>query len=514
MGSGLIDLDIWGAEVAQKILAQCHPRQRAFALDPGRRVCGLVARGGGKTTGGRARLLLKATSIYKAKLVYIATTRAQATDLMWSPLKDACEALGIEATFQEVALRCTIKKTGATIRLVGADDLREIEKLRGQSFHEVQVDEAASYPARLMEALLHRIVGPRLGDLGGCIVVYGTPGHILAGSFYDATRPGSPVHRPWSERDQFPGWTGWSSHTWSLEDGAQHVPAMARLWAEALVEKATNEWSDDNPIWLREYRGQWAADNTTHVFRYRPHVDGQAWNQWEPTLRPDGVAILPEGYTDWQYVYGLDLGSKDPFACNVFAFSPSDPKRRIWHVFSFEQREMYAQAIAKLLVGDEAVQSMMRGNGLPDRLGGLYGVTGWPAAIVADLAGLGGAVIDELAKVYGIRIKAAEKKDKFGAIEVLNGDLVDGRLRVIKGSTLEQQMMTLQWKPDEYGTPKEDKAQANHSSDAAIYARTEIARLFDATPVKAQPELPAALVPMDLEAEIGGADEYSWLMNE
>jgi hypothetical protein len=467
-------------------------------LDGGRRVCALVGRGGGKTTGARARLLLKAISIYKAKLVYIATTRQQATDLMWYPLKDACEALGIEAAFQEVALRCTIKKTGAQIRLVGADDMREIEKLRGQSFHEVQIDEAASYPARLLEALLYRIVGPRLGDLDGMITMFGTPGHMLAGPFYEATRLSAE--------------TPWSVHRWTLEDGAASVPAMARLWAEALVEKRENGWSDDNPVWMREYLGMWAADNTTHIFRYRPHdADGQPFNQWDPEILPTGLAKLPEGFKDWAYAYGLDLGSKDPFACNVFAFSPSDPKRRIWHVFGFERRDMYAQTIAKLLVGDAAVVSMMKGNGLPDKLGGLYGETGWPAAIVADLAGLGESVIDELAKVYGIRIAAAVKKDKFGAFEVFNGDLVDGRMFILKGSALEQQLMTLQWKPDEYGQPKEDKSVANHSSDSAIYIRSELGRLFDASPA---PKRVQEIFEQHPEPEAISDREYSWLLSE
>jgi hypothetical protein len=488
--------DSWSRDIAGKVLAQCHPLQRAYVADASRRVCALVGRGGGKTTGARARLLLKATSIYKAKLVYIATTRQQATDLMWFPLKDACEALGIEATFQEVALRCTIKKTGAQIRLVGADDMREIEKLRGQSFHEVQIDEAASYPTQLMDALLYRIIGPRLGDLDGVITMFGTPGHILAGPFYEATRTGGETH--------------WSCHRWTLQDGAAHVAAMGRLWREALVEKAENGWGDDNPVWMREYLGLWAADNTTHIFRYRPHdAEGNPWNQWDPERTPGGLAKLPAG--EWQYGYGLDLGSKDPFACNVFAFQPGDPRRRIYHVFGFERRSMYAQEIAKLLVGEAAVSSMMRGNGLPDRLGGLYGETGWPAAIVADLAGLGEAVIDELAKVYGIRIKAAEKKDKFGAFEVFNGDLVDGRMFVLKGSTLEQQLQTLQWRPDEYGTPKENKADANHSTDSAIYIRTELGRLFDASPSGTAEERRASPEP---ELEPIPDTEYSFLMDE
>jgi hypothetical protein len=157
----------------RKIIASLHPKQRQFALDSGRRVNALVGRGGGKTTGARARLVMKALRLYKAKLVYVATTRQQAGELMWYPLKDLLDNLEIRATFNETERKCTFDLTGATIRLVGADDKREIDKLRGQSFHEVQIDEAASYPPGLLEALLFRVVGPRLGDLDGCIVAFG-----------------------------------------------------------------------------------------------------------------------------------------------------------------------------------------------------------------------------------------------------------------------------------------------------------------------------------------------------
>lgn len=418
---------------------------------------------------------------------------------MWFPLKDACEALGIDAQFQEVALRCTIKKTGAQIRLVGADDMREIEKLRGQSFHEVQIDEAASYPRKLLEALLFRIIGPRLGDLDGVITMFGTPGHILSGPFYDATKPGAETH--------------WSVHHWTLEDAAKHVAAMARLWKEAQVEKADNGWSDDNPIWMREYLGRWAADDTTHMFRYRAHVDGKPWNQWDPErVGPFKFAKLPDGVDDWLFGYGMDPGVRDPMSLNVFAISPSDPEREILHCFGFDRRGMHARPIAELLVGEEAVQRMLRGDGLPDKVGGLFGITGWPAKAVTDTAGLAEMLINELAKVYGIRFEAAKKADKHGSIEVTNGQLVDGKLKILKGSVLEDQLMELQWKPDEHGQPKEDKGARNDAADSCLYVVPEMISLFDArAPRGSYAGSSEARTP---EPEPIPDSEYSWLMSE
>lgn len=398
----------------------------------------------------------------KAKCLFIATTRQQAEELMWPPLKELIEKLGIDAIFNETKLRVTFRRNGAQLRLVGADDKKEIEKLRGLPHHEVGIDEGASYDKALLDSLINRIIAPRLGDYGGCLWVIGTPGHNLSGLFYDVTRTASEVSRRFEDREspEYAGWNKWSTHYWSLQDGAPFIPAMARLWAEALVNKDANGWSDNHPVWRREYLGQWAADDTENVYRYRALLDdGSAWNQWSPPKDPrTGFATLPPG--SWRYVYGLDMGHGDPMAIVVFAYESTE--RVLRQVYGFERRGMYAKTIAELLIGEELNT---------DKLGGLFAATGWPDAIVADTAGLGDAMLDELANVYGIRMAAAEKKSKFDNIELFNGDLIDGRVKVLKGSSLEDQLLTLQWAEDQWGKIKENKAQANHSTDAAIYAR-------------------------------------------
>ena len=196
------------------------------------------------------------------------------------------------------------------------------------------------------------------------------------------------------------------------------------------------------------------------------------------------------------------------------------------HVFGLERREMYAKEIATVLIGEAAVKQVLRGAGLPDKLGGLFGLTGWPVAIVADLAGLGEAILLELKKVYGITLKGAEKSRdyKHGAFEVVNGHLVDGRLLVLEGSELETQLMNLQWKPDEYGIPREDKAAANHSSDSLVYVVQEITAMFaaggeDTTASKSKPVRERhADEDEDLDELAGYSDDddrgYSYVLSE
>jgi len=507
----------WADDLFAKMLAACHPYQRGLVLDKSSRVSAAVGRGGGKTTAARVRALRKVTRKRRARVGYCATSRPEAERLNWEPMKELLDQLGEMDNFEfsEAKLRLTCRRTGGTYQFFGADDKREVEKQRGQPYDEFQLDECASWNPVLLDWLINRAVGPRLGERKGAILAIGSPGHVLYGLFYDVTRPGSDKHRPYSMRKapEFSTWNGWSSHHWNmplvlaLANAKRLYKALYLNWQEALRTKEREKWGDDNPIWLREYMGIWAADNTTSMYAYQAHKDGQPFNQWDPlgwsaldwdeyramdfpkqrlralAMLEAAIAKLPDDLTDWLYGYGMDLGSRDPHALDVFAFSPTDAQRRKWHVCSFDRRQMYARLHSELLIGDEATTIAGEGK-VYTEVGGMFGVTGYPAAIVGDLAALGESVIGELQNVYGITIKAAEKKDKLSAIELVNGDLVDGQMFVLKDSELERQLATLQWKPDENGQPKEDKSARNDHADAATYIRREIGAMFSAPPPK------------------------------
>lgn len=472
----LIDPDeTWADDISARILSGTHPKQRAFVEDPGRRVVGLCSRGAGKTTGGIARFIRRMTRTRRARCLFIAATRDSARELIWDKLQEATSRLGIEADFAEAALRVTFKRTGATLRLVGSDDNKDINKLRGKSFHEVGIDEVGFVNDKLFRSIVYRIIGPRLGDKEGVIWAISTPGETPAGLFFDITRDGSDMHRPWDKRADYPApWMRWSSHHWTLWDGAPFVPAIARELEEALLEKETNGWSDENPIWRREYLAQWAADNTNNIYQFKARLDdGAPWNAWNPErVGAFKLAKLPDGFNDWIHVIAADMGSSDPFALHVLAASPTDPARRIYHRYEFYRPKMYARLIAELLLGPDLNHERPRG--------GLFGEIGWPAAMVADMSHLGGAVLDELAHVYGIRFVAADrtKGAKMAGIANMNGDLFDGRFVALEGSELEKQFLALQWKPNEFGMPEEAKGDANHATDAAVYGRLAMATLL------------------------------------
>lgn len=516
----------WADDIWQRLLAGCHPFQYDAATDPSRRISYLVGRGGSKTTTFRIRAIRRCTAKARAKVIYFARTRMRAKDLFWFPLKALLYRLGLEVgkdvAYHESELRCTFLRTGSMIQLSGLEDTAEADKWRGDTWDEVQLDECGAIKPELLEYTIYQVIGPRVR----CIVLGGTPGRDRRGPFYEHTRPGSPTHRPYRERKKHPDWQGYSSHHWDLETvmalpGARKKwEPLAELWDMALVEKAANGWSDDNPIWLREYKAVWAADNTLRVFGdFQPYKDGQEWNIWDPFEGRDiveGVAGLrvaakklrerfPE-FTDWRFVDARDMGTRDEFACSVLAFSPHDPQRRIWQVMSFERVGMYAKPIAELLLGAEYVDRFLKTGQAGTDYGGVYSVTGWPDASVMDSDH---ATLDELKNVYGIQTKKADKKPdyKAGAFELVNGDFHEGRIKVLKGSPMHRQLEQLQWKENDNGKLVEDPAQANHSTDTLVYGRQEVATLFQSGQVASDPKQPdpgAYKDPMGLEVpEIG-----------
>lgn len=526
----------WAAAIRERILADCHPKQRDAVLDPSRRYSMLVGRGGAKTTTFRARAAIKLTSIRNADLLYLAVTKDHARDLQWEPLQEMNEHYGLELRFLKSEMTATCKRTGGRYILDGMETDKDLEPYRGKSRHEAQIDEAASHDKLRLDYALTQILGPRLGDKGGCIGIGGTPGHDLDGEFYAATRPGSKRHTPYADRskpDYKPRY--WSSHCWSLKDvcelpnAAELYPALFQLWAEALIEKEAQGWSDENPIWMREYLGLWSADHTGRVFKFFPVKDGIPWNLWDPfgEVPLEGLQSLEGaigqlhemGLRNLHYVYAGDMGTADPFAFNIFAFSPTDPLRRIWHVFAFERTEMYHRQIAELIIGPESAARTLRGEPA-EPLGGLMGLTGWPDGSIMDADN---ATIGELKNNYGIPFVKAEREANYkkGAIELVNGDLVDGRIKVLKGSPLADQLTQLKWREDQFGRVKEDPRQANHSTDDLIYGRKMIANLFEAGVVEQEAQPAAASdhrtvrdpdEPRDANPGIDTGSEYDGLL--
>ncbi len=507
--------EAWARTIRMRVIADCHPWQKDAVMDPHELLSARVGRGGAKTTTMRAREIIKLTTLREQRLGFAATSKDQARDLMWPQFKRACEAYELRTAVSNVnpkppdlhildaKLMATCVRTGSELVLRGVEDKRDAEKFRGFPQAEFDIDEAGSFPVELLRYLIEDCVQPRIGEAynirylddvgdqieivrGGCIFMGSTPPAQLAGLFYEATKPSGTAHRPYRERAERTA--EWSSHNWTLEDvvalpDADKYPALQALWAKALERKAVKGWADDHPVWRREYLGEWSADFTTSVYMFSTEK-----NVWKPCgdQRVDGLKqlemaleALPKDVGMFRHAVTLDGGgSRDPDACNAFSFAPADPQRRLFHTFCYEAPNRGVRPLAELLIGPDAVARVLRGEG-HGKLGGIFGLLGtWPDGLEMDADD---AIITELASVYGIMCRKADRRAdyKFGAIEMVNGDLLGEKILVIYKSQLAEQLAGLQWKTDDHGRHKENPAQPNHSSDCLLYAHRLVSTLYD-----------------------------------
>lgn len=488
-----------------RILDDLFPPQRAFVLDDGhhdaRRVVVRTPGRAGKTIGMRGKIMRCCLSQQSAKALYLGLSRKSAKDILWGELKAANQQYDLGATFNNSDLDMLFPALGIgeqpRCRIGGADDAGDIDKFRGIPQNLVLIDEAKSFPGLLLLELIDEVLQPRLNDRHGVLVLGGTPGKILDGPFYDASREGAKKTRWWNDRER-PEWAGdagyvWSGHTWTLKEntGAPLTEGKS-LWDKALLLKKINGWLDDNPVWRREYLGQWVADHVGMVYHYNADI-----NTWTPGPKKRGNPFgLPEGH-DWHFVFGMDMGWRDPFSLQVIAFAATYP--HCLQAYEFCKSEFTTDEIGMLLKDVIALCG------------------GHPEAIVADISRMGGEQIATLGARYGIGIQPADQKQKFDNIALTNGELEAGIIKIQKGSFLAREMTTLQY--DDKVLFRENKHQRNDNCDAFIYARRR-SRHRDAR----EPEMPvlpgtpaasAAAVLADkhnaqakLRAQLGGEDVF------
>jgi hypothetical protein len=492
-------------ELVRRIDASCMPCQVPFVIeDQHRKQALLTSRRAGKTSGMQRKFGRGALLNQRARYLYLALSRPTAEEILWDPLKQFADEFEIPATFYESSLTMEFKDTGSTLQLLGADDKKECDKKRGQKYHGAGVDEAASFPGKMLKYLLDEVLRWALMDFRGWLALVGTPGNLLVGPFYAATREGAPRTRKWGDREK-QEWShavctcslgtanpctafAWSMHSWGLIDNI----AQPHLWMEALAEKEQEGWTDENPIWQREALGRWAADDTGRVYRYREHIvdeEGKSrdWNTWHQLPKSKANPFgLPEGHK-YHFVLGGDLGSRKSTkdkANRILAdddtpggtrMDREDRNKTILELFAYaDTSPNFIHAHERVVPPDPVKGSITR---LAEEIKdieaqcGAYDGATLDAIVIDDGNRSGGGMIcDELAAVHEVPAQKADKANKANAIELVNSDLVDGRLKVLPGSHLKAEMETLQY--DESGQ-KENPSQANDACDCCTYARKE-----------------------------------------
>jgi len=408
-----------------RMSSSVFPAQYKFLQSGAKRKAALCTRRAGKSHIAAIYLLLRTQLSPGSVGLYLALTRRSAKKIMWYKLKDLNRTYNLNLTFLESELVVKLPN-GSRIELVGADTENVADRLRGDAYIVVIVDEAQAFGSHL-DYLIDDAIEPATMDLDGDIVLLGTPGALAAGTFFNAT-----------QQDSF-----YEVHKWSILDNI-YIP-HAKNWLADL--KKRRKWSDDNPTYRREYLGEWCHDPSALVYKFNERM-----NTYE---------TLPD--YDFNYVIGLDYGWNDATAFCVLAYSDHYPDAFI--VDCYGHSEMIPSRVAQEL----------------RRLMGKYN----PERIIADTGGLGKSITEEMRIRYELPIIPAEKTEKYMAIDTINGDFIDKRLYINKKLTpLINQMQNLTW-DDKH---KENPALPNDYCDATLYAHRFSRHYWGQVPVKISPE--------------------------
>ncbi|HDY64754.1 MAG TPA: hypothetical protein ENH84_00780 [Phycisphaerae bacterium] len=413
------------------LLAELFQQQRDFVLDPETLRAVLCNRRSGKTFAVSSFLMWTALQEPGWDCLYLNLTSKLTRQVIWDGpdgLKACARRNGISASFHNQSMTVLLPN-GSKILCGGAENADDIEMYRGLKFKAVVVDEAGAFKAHL-EELITSVLQPTTVDMDGVLILSGTPGKILAGLFYNATRSDG-------KRNLY-----WSFHQWSVLDNP-HISNAAEKIAKILK---VNKWDESNPTFQREWLGNWVVEESTLVYKF-----------------PGGTKCLYKtlpAAKEWYHILGIDLGWSSPSSFRVISYSPQLSK--VYLQDRFQKTHMGITAIHKQIEKYEEKYDF--------------------CSIVADAGALGKTIVEEINERFSRSIKAAEKTHKADFIEALNDDLRMGRIQVLEDDPIIEEWARLQWENEEH--KKEDPRFANHDADATLYGWRESKHFAHITEVR------------------------------
>lgn len=409
LGAASVQLEQKAARIADSLFKE----QKAFLNDKAKFKAALTSRRAGKTYSACSFLLDGALKDNNTISLFVGLTRPSVKNIVWPIFAELNRTHELKCDLLESSLTVSLPNESKIVCL-GADQKNFIERLRGPRYRRAVIDEAGYFKEHLA-ALVDDVLTPALMDLGGELALIGTPGIKPSGYFHDLTEGKTP---------------GWSIHKWSLFNNP-FIPSPRDYVADLITRRG---WTRSNPTYLREWCGQWVLDLDALVYRFDPNV-----NVYDR---------LPED-KELFCVIGVDLGYEpDKTAFSVLYYSPYVHTIWIDHVETHEK--MIPSKIAERL------------KQLIDHFD--------PTIVAADTGGLGKSIVEEMRKRYSISIKDAEKKAKFTAIALMNGDFIDRHL-LVKSSLHELMDQYQSLTKDENGL--ESPGQPNDLCDSTLYAYRE-----------------------------------------
>lgn len=424
----------------QSLLANSFPEQTAFILDESRFKACLTNRRSGKTTATAIMMIRACMDKPNTKCLYISLTKERARDIMIEPvLRIMNKKYFINANFTTTPQVMRFPN-GSYISLKGINDSTdEQEKLLGESFKLIVIDEAASYTIDLKK-IINDFIRPCLIDQLGTLCLVGTPSD-MQGHFCDVTEGRVP---------------GWSIHKWLARDN----PYVAKQWQEEVdLLKKNNPYIEEDPGFRQMYLGEWCVDNTQKVIKLHERNS-------IPAMPP------PAPRSPFEYYLGIDIGENDDNAWVLAGFRDHDP-----HLYI---RESYAE---NHLTMDEIIKIIKT-----------YQIKYDILEVCIDSANL--QYVNELSRRSGIYFQAAQKRDKLKYIQMLNSDLVSGKVLIVAPDNVplinELNKVIMDYSDPLH--PKIKQKQSDHLLDAFLYAWRAATNFLNSVPDNIIPKTESQLL--------------------
>jgi len=177
----------------------CFNKQIDFIKDPAKFKTAVTSRRAGKTYSCAADIIYTAINKENINVLYLTLNRLSAKRIIWKEIIKINKEYKLGGKINESELTLTFPNE-SIIYISGAKDASEANKFRGLSLYKIYIDEAQSFRGYLQN-LIDDVLVPCLYDHDGSLILIGTPGPVLGGTFYEASHNSE-----------------WSNHRWTIFD--------------------------------------------------------------------------------------------------------------------------------------------------------------------------------------------------------------------------------------------------------------------------------------------------------
>ncbi len=360
--------------------------------------------------------------------LYIGLTDESSERAIWKDvLKVIDRRYQLGAKMLDSKLTMTLPN-GSMLYVMGMDrDEKERDKLLGGKYAEIGIDEAQSFTIDL-RSMVFDTLKPAVADYRGVIGLYGTPGNLKKGLFYDLTQGRDPSAGPqrWVRE-------GFSGHSWSTFDN----PYMVEKWREEIADlKAANPLIEQTPGFQQNYLGRWVVDDSKLVYRYK--LGRNDFNGSLPSY--------PRG--EWHFVLAIDLGFVDATSFTVLAYHDHD---KTLYVLKSEKKSRMDLTD----VSNRAAELKLK----------------WPIEHTT-IDGADRQSVEEMNRRHGLQATPADKREKAEHIDIMNDEFIQERIKLGPDTEpLKEEYGQLIWDERKLELRKrvEHPSCENHCTDGTYY---------------------------------------------